>query len=305
MAALALALTTMGEASASADTVTVSAPAPTEEVAVPITVGWAGAPGQRVFTTSKPGPGGCGATFLGDLDLPGSTEVISTAGNGAATGTVSAPKAFDEPGTQTLCAYLQTGDDAASASAVSGPVTLTVRSAHATVGIATRPRVGAGQPLGIDLSVTTELARRVYVTIKPAGGRGCEASYSLDTSNADVVLRHDARGTQDVTVERTAPNSVGTYLLCAYVQERSDDLDPEATGSATFVVGPDQCAAAKSVLAKAQKTMKLAEAAVVRLRKLVKRKPKTYRRSYATAVRTRANAKQQLAAARAGVKNAC
>ncbi len=178
MAALALALATTGEASASADTITVTpGPDPTEEVPVRLSVGWAGAPGQRVLMTSKPGAGGCGATFLGDLGTAGSTRVMSTAGHGA-TGTAIEEQTFKEPGTQTLCAYLQARYDAASASAVSGPVTLTVRSARATVGIVLPPRVAAGRPYGIDLAVTSELARRVYATIKPAGGRGCEAAYT-------------------------------------------------------------------------------------------------------------------------------
>ncbi|MDA0180694.1 hypothetical protein OJ997_10355 [Solirubrobacter phytolaccae] len=243
--------------------------------------------------TIKPGSMGCGATFLDDLEISGSTWIMFTAGNGAATGTATEEETFKEPGTHTLCAYLQTRYDAPSASAASGPVTLNIRQAHASVGIATPPHVSAGQRFGINLPVTAELARRVYLTVKPAGGRGCEPAYSLDAPNSDDVFWDDVQGTRTIAVERTATTTSGSYLLCAYVQENSDDLEPEATASATFIVGPDPCVAAKSTLAKAQKTMRLADAAVKRFRKLVKRKPKTYRQSYKTAVRTRANARKQ------------
>jgi hypothetical protein len=203
-------------------------------------------------------------------------------------------------------------------------VTLTIRAARATVALTVPPRVDAGKVFALNVPVTTELGRNLYVTVKPAGGRGCEATYALDNPNSDnIIWSRGVQGAQTVTENVTASTTNGTYLLCAYIQESESDPGPEATSSATFLVGPDPCVTATAALTKAQKAVKTAEAAVKRNRSAWKRydkrakrahgatrrslakKAKTYKSRYASAVRSRAKARAKLATAQANQTAAC
>ncbi len=207
---------------------------------------------------------------------------------------------------------------------MTGPISLTIRSARATVSLAPPARVGANQKFALNVPVTAELARELFVTIKPVGGRGCEATYALDDPNSsDVIYRSGVQGATTVTTNYTASATQGTYLLCAYVQEGPSDATPEATSSATFIVGPDPCVTAKTALTKAQKSVSTAEASVTRNRnaynkykkaakrahgarhKSLQKKAKTYKSRYTSAVHTRSKARAKLATAQSAVASAC
>jgi hypothetical protein len=320
---LMLALFALAGARAEADTISVTAgPDPTEEVPLPINVGWSSSTAEQyAFVTIKPsGPLGCGGSYA--ADAPNSEDVITTY-TGAAAGTRSQNWTLNAPGTYTLCAFLQTGGSATAPAAASGPITLEVRSARASVALTVPPRVDANQRFPVVAAVTAELERYVFVTIKPAGGRGCEATYSLDAPNSEDVLSKYVQGTQAASTDYTAPRTNGTYLLCAYVQEGGSDPAPEAAGSATILVGPDPCVTARASLTKAQKRVKTAESAVTRNRKLwkrydgrakrahgarkasLRRQAKKYKSRYSSAVRTRSKERKVLATAQAGVTAAC
>lgn len=321
---LAVAFVSLGAASALADTITLSNGAdPTEEVPLPVTANWSStSPNARVFVTVKPaGPLGCGATYA--IDDPNSSDLIYDDG-GTATGTDTENLYESDPGTWTLCGYLQNSSSDTQALAVTGPVPVTFRSARASVSISAPARVDPGQGFTVNLAVTSELSRRVFLTIKPAGGRGCEASYALDDpDSSDVIYDDSAQGTTTVSENYTASQTAGTYLLCAYVQESGSDSAPEATASATMLVGPDPCTSAKAALTKASKAAKTAEAAVTRYRKASTRDRsrarhahgarrrsllKLYKRDksrYASAVRQRAKKRAALNAAQAAKTQAC
>lgn len=303
--ALALALLGVGATSAAADTISVTAgPDPAEEVPVRLDVRWTqAADAGRVYVTAKPaGSSGCGATYAIDAAAGEDVQLPSLA-EGAA-GARIAEHTFRDPGAFVICGYLQDSSAAPSARAVTGPITVDVRSARASLALSAPVHVSAGARYAVTATVSAERPRRLFVTIRRADGHGCAAAQRLDASG-DRVLGRGVGLQETLTAEQIASKTPGTYLLCGYVQEWSTDAAAEATASTTFVVAPDGCDAAKTALAKAQQTMQLAEAAVTRFRALMKRKPKTYRRSYATAVRTRANARRRLAAARGEVRRAC
>jgi hypothetical protein len=323
---LLLALTLLFAVSASAraaDTISISFGAdPTEEVPLPVTVNWsAGTSNTYAYVTIKPsGPLGCGVSYA--ADEPNSRDVIDTYTNAAA-GTQSRNWTLDAPGTYTLCGYLQDSGSSTAPRAVTGPVALTVREARASVALAVPPRVEVGATFAVNAPVTTELRRYLVVTVKPAGGRGCEATYALDEPNSQDVMDSYLQGTQTASRNFTASSTPGTYLLCAYVQENGSDPLPEATTSATFLVGPDPCVTARTALTKAQKAVKAAEAAVTRNRNAWKRydrrakaahgakrrslakQAKTYKSRYSSAIRTRSKQRAKLAAAQAAVTAAC
>jgi hypothetical protein len=316
----ALALTT-GSARA-ADSVTVSFGAdPTEEVPLPVTLSWSSTDSTvGAFLTIKPiGSLGCGANYT--ADRANSRDVAS--GYGQTNPSKSVNWTQPDPGSYLLCAYLHHDSNGSSVPLATTTATLTVRAARATVALAPPARVDAGQKFTLNVPVTTELQRGVFVTQKPAGGRGCEATYQLDRANAADVLYRSVQGTATASTDITAAQTNGTYLLCAYVQESSDDPAPEATTSATYLVGPDPCVAARQQLATANKAVKTAESSVNRYRSSYRRYDQRAKRAhgakrrsllrlakrdrsrYRSAVRRRAAARGTLANAQAAVTTAC
>jgi hypothetical protein len=296
-AALAVALVALGGAKANADTISVTVgPDPTEEVPFPVSVSWtSGSTDQYVFVTIKPaGSLACAASYA--ADEPASDDLISRWTDSVA-GTRSGIANEDAPGTYILCAYLQSGPSASAPAAATGPVPVTLRSARADVRLTVTPHADARQRVSVSASVTSELPRSLFVTVRPAGGRQCEAQHTHTSSH--LLIRKQGEGAWTATEDFTAPDD-GSYLLCAYIQEGLSD-EPEATASATFVVGTDPCRAARTALAAARRSLRRAESAVARYRKQARRHSRRYRR----AVRVRAVERRKLARARAAVTQVC
>jgi hypothetical protein len=300
---------------AAADSISLSfGPDPTEEVPFAVTATTPAGDGD-VYVTRKPsGPLGCAPTYA--ADEPNSNDVMY----GRDPGTATTNWTEDEPGAFTFCGYLVRNG---STTAVTGAVALTVRDARAAVALSAPARVDRSRQFVLNVQVTAELARNLYVTIKPAGGRGCEPNYAADeTVSSDVIYGTDVQGAQTVQRNVTAPSTNGTYLLCAYVDERTGGT-PEATASTSFLVGPDPCSVAKAAVTKSAKRVKAAERAVVKyrrsyrryarqaghasgararyLRKLSKRDKSRYR----SAIRSRAKRRAALADAQAAVTATC
>ena len=320
-----LACLAFGAASAqAADSISITVGGdPTEEVPLPITVAWTSAlTSPRVMVTVKPSGGQtCGANYA--ADTPNSDDVIYRDDLGSSLG-YARNWTFRDPGTFILCGYLQTTSSDTTPLKTTGPINVTVRQAKATVAINVPPRVDPGQVVQLSFPVTTELGRNLYVTVKPVGGRGCAATQSLDEPLSDQVLYDtEVQGTQTVQRNFTASQTKASYLLCAYIQEFGSDPSPEATASATFLVGPDPCIEANDKLRSAQRAVRIAETSVnnnrksyTRYRNLAARRRgyarKVYRSlarralsRYQSAVRRRANARATLATAQAGVSQAC
>jgi hypothetical protein len=254
----AFVLMTLSAASAQADSISVTTGSdPTEEVPLPITATWSsGDPGPQVLVTVKPsGPQGCAVNY--SADAANSDTIIGH--DGVASGSWSVNQTFRDPGTFTLCGYLQHSTSDTSPLAATGPVAVTVRAGRATVAIAAPARVSPRKTFALIANVTAELPRELLVTAKRAGGRGCEATYALDAPNSETLVSTDVQGTQTVKRTAEASSTRGTYLLCAYVQETTSDPSPEAVGSTQFVVGPDPCTAAKAVVTKVRKALSSAK----------------------------------------------
>ena len=176
-----------------------------------------------------------------------------------------------------------------------------------------------GKVYSLAVNATTELQRTVFVTVKPAGGRGCEATYAADDPLSTDVMTTSNQGAQTLTRNVTASSTNGTYLLCAYAQESGNDAAPEATAFAQFLVGPDPCLTAKAALTSAGKALRNAEASVNRNRAAHKRYSRAVKRGskrarplkrraysrYRSAVRRRAKARATYASRQAAVTATC
>lgn len=283
-----------------AETITVSFGAdPTEEVPLPVTVAWSSADSSvSVRVTVKPAGGlACAPNYA--ADAPNSSDVIYT--SGTTSGSSSENRAFPDPGTFTVCGYLE-DPSTDTVLMATGPITLTVRSATATVALAVPARVDRGQTFAVTANVTAELRRSLFVTVKPAGGRGCAPSYAADDPiSSDVIYTSGVQGTVSRQENFTASETNGSYLLCAYIQEGSGDSAPEAAASAVFAVGPDPCKAARLMLAAAKRKLASAQASVKRNRKAVARYTSAARRGSSAA---RRHNRALLAAARKRYRSA-
>jgi len=296
---------------------------PTEEVPLPVTVAWTSSlTDPYVYVTVKPAGGqGCAASH--SADSSNSTTLISTDGPGSSPGFIRNWTAPD-PGQFILCAYLQTTYSDAVALKTAGPIPVTVRQAKATISVVAPARVDAGQPFPLSLPGTAELRRYVWVTSKPAGGRGCAATYDLDRAQSTVVISEAAlQGTQTIQQNVTASQTTGTYLLCAYVEESYGDTNAEATASTTYLVGPDPCVSARGALSRAQSSVHVQEKSVSNNRRAWQKFKARARSShgstrryyqaltrrahsrYQSAVRRRANARATLATRQDAVTQAC
>jgi len=303
-----------------ADTLSISyGPDATEEVLTPVTVSWSAAESSiRVIVTRKPGSRGCGRTY--GTDDPYSTDVMNRVVGPS--GSATQYGRLNDPGTLTLCGYLQRADNAALLAAT-GPVPLTFRSARASVAIQVPPRVSPGQIFRFFVPVSAELRRQLEVTIKPTGTRGCGANYPLDAPVSTDLLYFYMQSDHRYAKTIRAPSVNGLYLLCAYVSERPSDPAPEATAAATFEVGPDLCADARAKLAVANRALRRAQASVTKYRKLYRRYERRARRTHGTeraryrrlakrakrrydrAILRRDAARNAAASAQAGVTAAC
>jgi hypothetical protein len=174
------------------------------------------------------GGAGCGPTWA------------TTEGDSFFFDTVRDPGAFtvrkaverNGPGQYLLCAYLQdsTSDGTAKAAA---QLVVTVRSARATLGIGVAPRSPVG-PVQLALNGTSELGRAIFARVKPTGGAGCGSSWATDTGSS-FVFSSRVEGSFSRPVA-TSTLGRGFWLVCAWVQEDSGDLGPEAVAQAVFRV---------------------------------------------------------------------
>src|SRR4051794_5713401 len=318
---LALVLFLSGAAAArAADTLSITYGAdPTEEVLTPITVSWSSAqPSVRVIVTSKPGSLGCGSTYAAD-DAHSRDVINRLAGS---SGSASQNWTLADPGTLTLCGYLERAADSAPLAAT-GRVPLTYRSGHAGVAIQVPARVTPGQIFRFFVPVSAELRRHLEVTVKPTGARGCGADYALDAPVSTDLLYGYLQGNHRIAKIVRAPSVDGIYLLCAYVGERPGDPAPEAKSSATFEVGPDLCAEARAKLTSANRAARRAQSAATTYHRSYRRYERkasrthgarhaAYRRfakrdkkRYDRAIRARDGARNAAASARTEVTAAC
>jgi hypothetical protein len=234
LAGILAALCLAAPAAAQADSITLGvAPDRLEEVPFMVTATGAGAEDHNVYATIKPaGPTGCGPTYGTDAD--GDDVMFSQDANGAYS--VAGTADVEDPGRYLICAWVQeySGDPSAFAAT---SMLVDVRSARSSVVIHGKKTIRRGRTRAFDFSGATELDRYVLVKVKRTGSRGCGSSWTTDSG--DSVLWSDR--VQGYYHVRKAPwqgdiQRRGRYLLCAWVQEDSGDLFPEAVASFRFRV---------------------------------------------------------------------
>jgi hypothetical protein len=232
--ALSAALLAVPAAAAQADSISLSvAPDRLEEVPFMVTATGSGAEDHNVYATIKPaGPTGCGATYGTDAD--GDDVLYSTDAEGAYTASGTAD--VETPGPYLICAWVQEySSDPVALAATS--MMVDVRSARSSLIIHGPKTIKHGRTRSFTFSGATELDRYVFAKVKRTGSRGCGSSW--DTDNGDTVMWSDS--VQGFYNLRKAPwrsdiGRRGRYLLCAWVQEGSGDLYPEAVASFRFRV---------------------------------------------------------------------
>jgi hypothetical protein len=225
---------------AQADSISITAPdTQLIETDLPVTLNWtASVASPYAFATIKTGSG-CGASATADTG----NKLIEPAGTLPQSGSLSGTREASgnaEPGTFTICAYLQEGLFGAVLASASKAVTL--RPDTGSIVISPPSTAVLGSEISFPVNVTTELRRYEYVTVKP--GTTCGANYGQDSftgsnlgNSGGTVLR-----TSTVVVHWTVGSTnnqgrpVGPYVVCAYVQKDASSPAPIAIAKAIIQV---------------------------------------------------------------------
>jgi hypothetical protein len=225
---------------AQADSISITAPdTQLIETDLPVTLTWAASVASPyVFATIKPGSG-CGPSANADTG----NKLIEPAGtlpqSGSLSGTRDASGNAD-PGTFTICAYLQ--DGLYGAVLATANKTVTLRPDTGSIIVSPPSTAVLGNEISFPVKVTTELRRYEYVTVKP--GTTCAANYGQDSLNGSNLGNSGGTvlGTSTVVVQWTVGSTnnqgrpVGSYVICAYVQKDASSPTPIATAKAVIQV---------------------------------------------------------------------
>ena len=213
-----------------------------------------------------------------------------------------------EPGDLVLCAWLQNNSGSTTPDAKAGPLTVTIRSNQASIAFNVPQALRTDEPMPVTLTGTTEVQRSLYVGLIADIG-SCPANWDAITNR----LRDDddyVNGSYTKAYQWTAP-APGTYRLCAYIQEHSGDLNPEAVQQQVVVVQESAaCQAARAALSRAQTARSTASSKVKSTRKALRKargraaKGRANRR-YQAARRALARASTRVSTAQQNVTNRC
>jgi hypothetical protein len=144
---------------------------------------------------------------------------------------------WNESGTVTFCIWL-----ADSESAVATPIRqdVTFRVPTGTVSGSISPASPqVSEAATVTITGSSEAPKRVYATYRLTGGAPCAISYDAD-SGRGVVNGTNVNGAFSFTQSLTI-STPGTYMLCMWLADASNDSAPVAgPQSATFVV-PTPC----------------------------------------------------------------
>ncbi|MEA2220677.1 MAG: hypothetical protein QOJ35_3303 [Solirubrobacteraceae bacterium] len=99
-----------------------------------------------------------------------------------------------------------------------------------------------GQEAAVTITGSSEAPKRVYASIRPAGGAPCATSSSSD-SGRSLVDGASVNGAFSI-VARTTPSAGGDYLICLWLADSSSDGEPVAGPQPftfTVVAPPPPC----------------------------------------------------------------
>jgi hypothetical protein len=233
MIALAAALTLfLGASAASAQAASISLAVsadPSEEQAFTITASGTADASSYVYLFIRPAGGApCAATAGTETGGTGLLSTLVPAGAFA----VPTTHTSQSPSDYLLCAYL--GSSSTTAAATSKAIT--VRPNRATLTISAPAMAIPDQPVVLTFQGSTEVGRELFATIKPVGATSCGSAHSTDVGGQDIFSYQPIQGTYSVPESRTL--KAGGYLICAWVQEGSTDLGPDAVATASISVPP-------------------------------------------------------------------
>ncbi|HEX8104537.1 MAG TPA: hypothetical protein VF533_18110 [Solirubrobacteraceae bacterium] len=187
---------------------------------------------SSVYAVRRPvGGAACAATYSTDI---GGDTVFYDRSVAAGSYSVTRQESEDTPGDYLVCAWI--GPSSSTADARTS-LTVRIRPNAATVTLEVPPTAVPGQPLVITARGSTEIGRSLFSVMKPAGGAGCGSAYSTDAGSSETLF-YDRSVQGAYAQQRSITPEAGNYLLCAWIQESSGDLQPEAVTSATLSVQP-------------------------------------------------------------------
>jgi hypothetical protein len=201
---------------------------PAEEQAFTVTTsGTADVSSDLRVAIRAAGGAACAATASTET---GQSLVNST----VAAGPYSLPRTYtpESPGAYLVCAYI--GTSATAPPAAAATTTVTVRANRATLALVSPASSIPAQPVVFTFQGATEVRRELYATIKPAGATACGTARATDAGGQTVVNGDSIQGAY--AISKTQTPAAGVYLICAWVQESSGDLAPDAVASAQIVV---------------------------------------------------------------------
>jgi hypothetical protein len=219
----------VGPAAADAATLQLSVSAdPAEDRAITVTASGT-ADGFSAVDVVIRHAGGAGCAATRGTDIGGTTTHDTT----VAAGTYSLSRTYtpEEPRRYLMCGWIARGGTVEARASRE----VDVRSNAATVGFAVPATAVPGEPVVITVTGATEILRSLRGTVKPAGGAGCGSSSTTDSGGSELFYR-TVQGAYSES--RSYTFDPGTYLLCAWIQEGSGDLAPEAAATATIAVLP-------------------------------------------------------------------
>ena len=243
---------------AQADSISITAPdTQLIETDLPVTLNWtASVASPYVFATIKAGSG-CGASATADT---GNKLIENTGGPLPPSGALSGSFQNADPGTFTICAYLQ--DGLYGTVLATADKTVTLRPDTGSIVISPPSTAVLGKEISFPVNVTTELRRYEYVTVKP--GSTCAANYGQDSLKGSNLGNSGGTvlGTSTVMVQWTVGTTndqgrpVGPYVVCAYVQKDASSPTPIATAKAVIQVSAAGGGSATSTCPAVQKAQK-------------------------------------------------
>lgn len=185
---------------------------------------------KRVYVKVRaPGGAPCApaaGTDPGDLirgpSYSGDTRWYGTQVNGSFNLTFN--NIWPSAGTFLFCIWI-----ADSASATASPIaqTITFRSPTGTISATTSPVTPlTGQATTVTITGASEAPQDVYAKVRVAGGAPCGPSYSVDPGKS-VLFGREVNGAFSTTtsIKQSMP---GTYLICLWLADSSDDTTPVA-----------------------------------------------------------------------------
>lgn len=162
-----------------------------------------------------------GTSLLGGRSIgPNFSTTVSTSASG--------------PGTYLVCMWIQQSSNDNIAAFASSQV-VTVRQPNLALALIPPASPRAGRQLVLTARVQTEVERELYVTIKPAGSSPCGSAVKTDTGTS-VIGGRDVEGGPKDSTQAFSSDTPGTYLLCGYIQESSNDDTAELASQATMTI---------------------------------------------------------------------